>query len=197
MHAGRSLWGRGAGNSASPRASARCRCAPARWPRVYSDAISRSIISASVSMSFVIECSLLRSRGASCARGLFRFLSSSRREGTARQPARLIRMCTPSCEDVAPSGAPLRRSPSASGRALRRRSYSPPASPFRTKVGERSGPGGHAPGGRLVLAAGRSPDAARVRGLLATGAGAGPFHTSRRNRFASLMGADNHRYIIL
>ena len=48
-----------------------------------------------------------------------------------------------------------------------------------------------APGRQPVLAAGRSPDAARVRGLLATPAGAGPLHTSRRNRFASLMGADN------
>ena len=55
----------------------------------------------------------------------------------------------------------------------------------------------HAPGGQLVLAAGRSSDTARVRGLLATPAGAGPLHTSRRNRFASLMGTDNYRYIIL
>lgn len=47
------------------------------------------------------------------------------------------------------------------------------------------------------LAAGRSPDAARVRGLLATPAGADPLHTSRRNRFASLMEAGNCRYIIL
>jgi hypothetical protein len=54
-----------------------------------------------------------------------------------------------------------------------------------------------APGRQPVLAAGRSPDAARVRGLLATPAGADPFHTSRRNRFASLMGADNYRDIIL
>jgi hypothetical protein len=54
-----------------------------------------------------------------------------------------------------------------------------------------------APGRQPVVAAGRSPDAARVRGLLATPAGAGPLHTSRRNRFASLMGADNHRDIIL
>jgi hypothetical protein len=54
-----------------------------------------------------------------------------------------------------------------------------------------------APGGQPVLAAGRSPDAARVRGLLATPAGADPLHTSRRNRFASLMGADNYRDIIL
>jgi hypothetical protein len=36
-----------------------------------------------------------------------------------------------------------------------------------------------------------------VRGLLATPAGADPLHTSRRNRFASLMGADNYGYIIL
>ena len=55
----------------------------------------------------------------------------------------------------------------------------------------------HAPGGQLVLAAGRSSDAARVRGLLATPAGAGPLHTSRRNRFASLMGADGNRYKVL
>ena len=54
-----------------------------------------------------------------------------------------------------------------------------------------------APGGQPVLAAGRSPDAARVRGLLATPADADPLHTSRRNRFASLMGADNYRDIIL
>jgi hypothetical protein len=47
------------------------------------------------------------------------------------------------------------------------------------------------------LAARRSPGAARVRGLLAAPAGAGPLHTSRRNRFASLMGADNYRYILL
>ena len=39
------------------------------------------------------------------------------------------------------------------------------------------------------MAAGRSPDAARVRALLSTRAGAGPSPTSRRNRFASLMGA--------
>jgi hypothetical protein len=141
-----------------------------------SDAISRSFISASVSGSFVIEWGLLRSRGAT--RGLFRFLSSSRREGTARQAARQIRMCTPSCEDMAPSGAPF-------GVLLRRRaalyrcrSYSLPASPFRRSLANAPAPVATQP----LLAAGRSPDAAQV-----TGAGAGPFHTSRRNRFASLM----------
>jgi hypothetical protein len=42
-----------------------------------------------------------------------------------------------------------------------------------------------APGRRLIVAAGRSPDAARVQGLLALRAGADPIPTSRRNRFAS------------
>jgi hypothetical protein len=46
-----------------------------------SDAISLSIISASVSISFVIECSLLRSRGASRARGLFNSLSPLAKRG--------------------------------------------------------------------------------------------------------------------
>jgi hypothetical protein len=104
-------------------------------------------------------------------------------EGTARQMARQSLICTPSCEGVAPSGAP-------SGVLLRRR-----AALFVTvRMDSLRQP---APGGRPVLAARRSPDAARVRGLLATPAGAGPLHTSRRNRFASLMGADNYRYIIL
>jgi hypothetical protein len=39
-------------------------------------------------------------------------------------------------------------------------------------------------------ARGSESGAARARGLLATPAGAGPIHTSRRNRFASLMGSD-------
>jgi len=98
--------------------------------------------------------------------------------------ARQSLMCTPSCEGVAPSGAP-------SGVLLRRR-----AALFVT-IRMMDGLRQPAPGGQPVLAARRSPDAARVRGLLATPAGAGPFHTSRRNRFASLMGADKNRYMIL
>lgn len=98
--------------------------------------------------------------------------------------ARQSLICTPSCEGVAPSGAP-------SGVLLRRR-----AALFVT-VRMMDGLRQPAPGGQPVLAARRSPDAARVRGLLATPAGAGPFHTSRRNRFASLMEADNYRDIIL
>ena len=105
-------------------------------------------------------------------------------EGTARQMARQSLICTPSCEGVAPSGAP-------SGVLLRRR-----AALFVT-VRMMDGLRQPAPGGQPVLATRRSPDAARVRGLLATPAGAGPLHTSRRNRFASLMGADKNRYMIL
>jgi hypothetical protein len=98
--------------------------------------------------------------------------------------ARQSLIYTPSCEGVAPSGAP-------SGVLLRRR-----AALFVT-ARMMDGLRQPAPGGQPVLAARRSPGAARVRGLLAAPAGAGPLHTSRRNRFASLMGADNYRYILL
>jgi len=105
-------------------------------------------------------------------------------EGTARQMARQSLICTPSCEGVAPSGAPSGVLLSASGRAFRDRpddGRPPSASSWRAaRIGRQA-----------------DPDAARVRGLLATPAGAGPFHTSRRNRFASLMGADKNRYMIL
>jgi hypothetical protein len=93
--------------------------------------------------------------------------------------ARLSLISTPSCEGVAPSGVLLRRR----------------AALFVT-VRIMDGLRQPAPGGQPVLAATRSP-AARVRCLLATPAGAGPLHTSRRNRFASPMGADNYRYILL
>jgi hypothetical protein len=55
--------------------------------------------------------------------------------------------------------------PTAPGRALREPSVLPaPASPIGENAGGRCRPlNGHAPGGQLVLAAGRSPGAARVR----------------------------------
>jgi hypothetical protein len=58
-----------------------------------SDAISLSIISASVSISFVIECSLLRSRGASRARGLFQFALSACEERGRRASRRDQSVC--------------------------------------------------------------------------------------------------------
>lgn len=122
-----------------------------------------------------------------------------RREGTARRVTRRSFLCTPPCEGVTPSGAPSGVSfgvgprfpgPSSrdrlcafpgfaviSERPLRKSRGRAPQRPHRQP----------APGRQPVLAAGRSPDAARVRGLLATPAGADPLHTSRRNRFASLM----------
>ena len=98
--------------------------------------------------------------------------------------ARQSLICTPSCEGVAPSGAP-------SGVLLRRR-----AALF---VTVRMMDGLRQPISWRVTRIGRQaePGAALVRGLLATPAGGGPLHTSRRNRFASLMRADNYRYIIL
>jgi len=109
---------------------------------------------------------------------------------------------------VAPSGAPfgvlLRRRAALCGGRLRevasalRRVCRHFWQPLRKSCGRPQRPHRQpAPGRQPVLAAGRSPDAARVRGLLAASAGAGPRHTSRRNRFASLMGADKNRDIIL
>ena len=120
-----------------------------------------------------------------CARGFGRLPPFRRREGTARQMARQSLICTPSCDGVAPSGAP-------SGVLLRRR-----AALFVTVRMMDGPPVSHLLAGNPYWPPRRSPGAAWVRGLLATPAGGGPLHTSRRNRFASLMRADNYRYIIL
>ena len=128
-----------------------------------SEAISRSIISASVSFSFIIACSLLRSRGASCARGLCRF--SLRREER--------------------DGAPGRAADPYVHAFLRRRGASRrPVAAFSFGVGpciaeavvfalrfavsdESPANVPHPVATLLAAAAGRSPDAARVRRLLA------------------------------
>jgi hypothetical protein len=79
----------------------------------------------------------------------------------------------------------VRRSPSAPVRAHWGTGFSDSANRVNPTCGNpascvlpRSGPS----------ARGSESGAARARGLLATPAGAGPIHTSRRNRFASLMG---------
>jgi hypothetical protein len=105
-----------------------------------------------------------------CARG---FANFPRRmsEGTARRSARPVFLCAHPSGYAAPFGAPSGVYAVAGPRFL-------PGIP-----GPDSQP---APGRRLLVATGRSPDAARVRDLLVTPAGTGPIHTTRRNRFASL-----------
>ena len=132
-----------------------------------------------------------------------------RREGTARRVTRRSFVLHASLRRRGALRRTVRRSPSAPGRAFRSAVFARPPLGFAGFAAISDGLSGKAagapqrphrqpaPGGRPILAARRSPDAARVRGLLAAPAGAGPLHTSRRNRFASLMGADNHRDIIL
>jgi hypothetical protein len=111
--------------------------------------------------------------------------SFSQNEGTARQATQPVLMCTSPCGDVAPPSAP-------SGVLLRRTVRAHRGTGFLVpQIGEtrRAVPLLAASSSRSGLSARRSESgAARARGLLATPAGAGPIHTSRRNRFASLMG---------
>ena len=112
----------------------------------------------------------------------------------ARQVAQpLFVLCrAPSRETRAPHGAPSRASSLQRRAALYGcRPFLPPAFAFcREAHGGRSAPGW--PCSWRAARSGRQtvPDAARVRDLLVTPAGAVPLHTSRRNRFASPVGAD-------
>jgi hypothetical protein len=151
-----------------------------------SDAISRSFISASVSGSFVIEWSLLRSRSAT--RGLFRFLSSSRREGTARQGGATNPYVHAFLRRHGAFRRAVRRSPSASGRALQVPVVFAPRFAVPTKSGERTGPGSHA---ALV---GRRAEPRRRPGD-GRGRRSVPHEPPQPVRVPH--GADNYRYVIL
>ena len=109
------------------------RCAPARLPRATA---TQSLVRSS-RLRFRCRSSLSAASFVLAARPAPEvcFGFSLRREERGRRARRrdVIRLCTSSCEDVAPSGAPLRRSPPASGRALRRRSYLASRFAFRTK----------------------------------------------------------------
>ena len=92
---------------------------------------------------------------------------------SARRPAFLRRRAALFGSPLRPASG-LRLRPLSGGRARKPRAASRPA------VSELLAAG--------LCARGRSPGAARERGLLATPAGAGPIPTSRRNRFAPLTG---------
>ncbi len=84
--------------------------------------------------------------------------------GTARRDARPVRLCTPSCEGVAPLGAPSRLSP----RDLAPRSSAPGRASWDVALAAvsrlRPVPAQRAPRSPVVVPDGRSPGAARVRG---------------------------------
>jgi hypothetical protein len=111
---------------------------------------------------------------------------SKQERGTARRVTQPVLMCTHPLEGcVAPPGAPSGVFLTAPVRAHWGTGFSDSANRVNPTCGgpascvlPRSGPS----------ARGSESGAARARGLLATPAGAGPIHTSRRNRFASLMG---------